>query len=339
MNPDGSDVVQVTDLPGAGDPAWSPDGSSLAFVADGDEGPDVFVVDLSNPKVAPVQVTHGADAEHPSWSPYGDRIAFDSTDGSLRLVNPDGGDPLQLTAGQSDGTTDVSPAWSLDGSHLAFTRSSASVTDATFGIRSDGGRVGRFRDGEFETSPQWTGNLDLVFVRGRGAKRRIIEAETDRQLTASPSWNPMIVRGGSELAFLTQTTQGPSLALIRLPTVFGHGLPHMRILIPSMRGTDLAWQPSGDDPCLSRDFPDLFPCEKAIERARRNADVSGAPLPPVATWAFLSPGREYWIVRFEGYLGFGEPCATGTSAVYMKAHKGWVVGVATGWWYVPCPET
>ncbi len=131
-------------------PAWSPDGSRLAFLRDGQV--HVLAADGGDPR----QVTDlplGAGA--PVWSPTGERLAFTAP------VDPNRGGPLvtrrvdyqadgagmfgavrsqvhvlDLSSGAvrqlTDGDHAGRPAWSPDGRTLAFTRRVGADSDLTF---------------------------------------------------------------------------------------------------------------------------------------------------------------------------------------------------------------
>jgi Tol biopolymer transport system component len=125
---DGSGLRQLThsETSFSRRPAWSPDGSTVAYVS----GPssnewrksDIYLMDPdgSNPR----QLTHGGaneDNSDPSWSPDGKEIAFSSNrDGSyeLYLMNRDGTNLRQVTHGFLLGAHH--PSWSPDGRQIVF---------------------------------------------------------------------------------------------------------------------------------------------------------------------------------------------------------------------------
>src|SRR6266516_1234588 len=126
MNADGSGVVNLTDSLAYDDwPAWSPDGSKIAFQSDryanAQQPLDIFVMNAADGSgVAQLTAVLYTDAQ-PAWSPDGTKIAFVSDrDGSdeIYVMNAaDGSNPVRLT---NNLVFDEAPAWSPDGSKIAF---------------------------------------------------------------------------------------------------------------------------------------------------------------------------------------------------------------------------
>jgi TolB protein len=107
MNADGSRQMQVTSVSvGAWRPAWSPDGSQIAF---DDAGGGMSVIDADGSRLRQIGPTGGFD---PTWSPDGDRIAFTGGVDDHHWVlsmNLDGEEVKRLT----DGPSATSPAWGI----------------------------------------------------------------------------------------------------------------------------------------------------------------------------------------------------------------------------------
>ncbi len=112
LDTDGGEPERVTDLPlGAGAPVWSPDSARLAFSAPVDPG-------TGGPLVAD-RLDYQADGAG----------MFGSVRSQVHVVELASGDCRQLTDGTEHA---LAPAWSPDGSTIAFTRGVGDDTDLRF---------------------------------------------------------------------------------------------------------------------------------------------------------------------------------------------------------------
>jgi Tol biopolymer transport system component len=134
MNPDGSELVNLTDAFGDWndtDPNWSPDGSKLAFASGRGGGEDhlfannIFVMNADGSDQ--VQLTFEPDhlfSIQPSWSPDGTQLAFASDregDWEIFTMGPDGSEQTNITGpNQTLAFDDKNPDWSPDGTRIIF---------------------------------------------------------------------------------------------------------------------------------------------------------------------------------------------------------------------------
>jgi len=107
VNVDGTGLTQLTNLPGeAHDPAWSPDGSTIAFASQGE-------IMLMNPDGSNIRTLSGPGWEfRPAWSPDGTRLVYASWRGSAGDIfskKTDNTDERNLT--NTPDTADLDPAW------------------------------------------------------------------------------------------------------------------------------------------------------------------------------------------------------------------------------------
>ena len=111
MAPDGSNAVQLTtDADTDSQPAWSPDGTRLAFVSTRTGVVEIWRMNFDGSG----QQQHTAEAAvdvDPEWSPDGTKIAFTSTrDGNsnIYVMLSDGSAPTRYT---TEPASDEFPSW------------------------------------------------------------------------------------------------------------------------------------------------------------------------------------------------------------------------------------
>jgi dipeptidyl aminopeptidase/acylaminoacyl peptidase len=102
MNPDGSNPTNLSNNPGNDfDPAWSPDGTKIAFTRFNSDGTrKIYVMNADGSNQTDLSTTGHSDAA--AWSPDGTRIAFSSdrdTNGIAEIytMNPDGSNPTNIS--------------------------------------------------------------------------------------------------------------------------------------------------------------------------------------------------------------------------------------------------
>lgn len=99
------------------DPAWSPDGTRIAFSSRRSGSNDLYVMNADGTGTRQLTSTK-ADDLHPTWSPDGKRIAF-ARSGEIFVANADGSSARSIVASSAD---DSEPAWSPDGTWIVYVR-------------------------------------------------------------------------------------------------------------------------------------------------------------------------------------------------------------------------
>ncbi len=162
MHADGSNVVRLTNGVGfLGSPAWSPDGNTIAFNCQVDAGnDDICAVHADGTGFVRLTTDAGRDYGA-AWKPDGSRLAFVTTrfgTDEIALMSADGSGVTRI----GGGLVGSEPAWSVDGSQLAFV---GSIEDCgyydcytypvIFVARADGGNVNQVTYGNEAHSPAW----------------------------------------------------------------------------------------------------------------------------------------------------------------------------------------
>jgi hypothetical protein len=114
INPDGSNPVQITTNPNDGQPAWSPDGRSLAFVSNRDGNWEIYAVNADGSWLRRITDDIHTDGL-PAWASDGMRIAFRSDrtgTWAIYTASGVGGPPIKLVDAPVYGEGDY--AWDVE---------------------------------------------------------------------------------------------------------------------------------------------------------------------------------------------------------------------------------
>ncbi len=180
-------------------PAWSPNGSQLAYVSFESRKPVIYAHDVASGKRRLLANFRGSNSA-PAWSPDGRQIvATLSRDGGSQLyaLDANGGEPRRLTQSSS---IDTEPAFSPDGRFIYFV-SDRGGAPQVYRMTASGGGVERVTfNGSYNISPaispdgRWLAYVSRV---GGAFKLQVMELAngtvnqiTDTAADESPSFAP-----------------------------------------------------------------------------------------------------------------------------------------------------
>jgi WD40-like Beta Propeller Repeat len=174
MNADGSGVARLN--ASGVDPAWSPDGTRIAFSSNRDGNIEIYTMNADGTGQTNITNNPAFDGE-PAWSPDGAKIAFmtnrDDPDPDICFpcnyeiytMNPDGTGQTNIT---NNLASDAAPAWSPDGTKIAFT-SARDGNGEIYTMNADGtGQTKITNNPAHDQAPAWSPDgAKIAFMTNR----------------------------------------------------------------------------------------------------------------------------------------------------------------------------
>ena len=193
MNADGTGQHQLAQ--DGGFPAWSRDGSMIAYAPGGGPSGRSWIAIMNADGSGQRRLPHTDYGEYPSWSPDGKRIAFSSNlsgEAKMYIVDVDGSRVVDLSSVGEGGKV----AWSPDGRSILFQSHRDHPDNYTdiYVMRPDGSGVKRLTSANGETAA-WSpdgrfivfsaGGLFLMRADGSGVTSLPVEGVGE---TSFPDW-------------------------------------------------------------------------------------------------------------------------------------------------------
>jgi uncharacterized repeat protein (TIGR01451 family) len=248
-------AVQLTFDPGIDTmPAWSPDGTQIAWSSNRAGSFHVYLVSATGGSAT--QLTFGPNNdEHPDWSPDGQTIAFDSDRAGnydIWTIPAAGGTPFQVN---SNPTVDRRASWSPDGTTISFDVNAG--TYELWEIPATGGTAVPITSApSIETDADYSPDgLTMLFDSDRFGPLHVFimpvggGLETQLTTVTGPNFDPQWSPDGSQIAF--SSGRGTSQDLWVMPST---GEPPAT-QITNGPGVDaiLNWSPDGTKLCFVSD--------------------------------------------------------------------------------------
>lgn len=230
IEPNGSGLRQVTHVPshdpGAENPIWSPDGTTIAFDAAAGKGVNIFTLSQGT-HPAPLPLSVGAFNGDPAYSADGTQISFDQDTGpsaptvhGIFIANADGSNPRRVTTGiRTTQAFDTQSQWSPDGKRLVFMSVKNGKQAAIFVVNIDGTGLKRLTPWSLDAgNPDWSpdgrqilynpywdphpGKFSNIFsMRPDGSHRNQLTHARPGVQSFAPAWSP----DGTKIVFVRFT--------------------------------------------------------------------------------------------------------------------------------------
>jgi Tol biopolymer transport system component len=179
------------------------------------EASELYRLDISHAGAAPVRILPGKPASGATASPDGTRIVYAAYVGEhlqLFAANIDGTGVTRLTENSVD---DDEPAWSPDGTRIAFRR--------------------------WDLTPD--GESDIWVMNADGTGQRNLTADQGRTNQTDPAWSPKLAGGGYRIVYSSQTNQPDGQA--HLFSMAADGTDKRQLTTGDVWDDEPAWSPDG----------------------------------------------------------------------------------------------
>jgi TolB protein len=199
----------------ADSPVWSPDGKKILYVVETFAGADRTLNVMNADGSQKIQLAAHAYPGPSPWSPDGNKIVFADMPvfpvaGTLHVVNADGSSNVPINTGS---LLARSPAWSPDGSTMAYICLNGTSEDICT-VASDGsGATILTHGGLYATVPRWSPDsskllflasasgyviYEAFIIQRDGSQRRQLTSTPSDQYTSDAVWAP----DGSKIALV-----------------------------------------------------------------------------------------------------------------------------------------
>jgi tricorn protease len=198
------DARNLTNTPGVMErsPAWSPDGTSVAYFSD-ESGEYALHIAPQDGRSAPRKIALGEPTIYrsPRWSPDSKKLAFMDVHLSLWYVDLDSGKPVRVAKDRYYGLPDLAASWSPDSKWLAYASRLDNYMSAVHVYSLADGKVTQVTDGMSDAGdPVWD----------RSGKYLFFTASTDSGSSLQPDIQAMTRTPTSSIYLIVLDKDDPS---------------------------------------------------------------------------------------------------------------------------------